>query len=145
MSIQRLKSFKAPRLAILKRNGREMRNEELHIPMNSSPFLFRKKCVACFDLVTRNDPVTPCAHPYHVECLTELFTIAMQDESLMPPRCCGQAIPVALAKLTIPKTIEFNAKLLEFSTTNRLYCHRSTCSAFIPPARIANSVGTCPK
>jgi hypothetical protein len=97
------------------------------------------------DFVTKNDPRAPCRHIYCVGCLRNLFTASLQDETLMPPRCCRQEIPVALAQLTPEEIEEFNAKRLENSTVDRLYCSQPTCSAFIPPALIVNSVGTCPK
>lgn len=97
------------------------------------------------EYVKRNDPRTPCGHAYCLGCLKELFQISMQDETLMPPRCCRQEIPINLAKLTPKETENFTAKLLEFSTTNRLYCSEPTCSTFIPPTLIVNNVGTCPK
>ncbi len=97
------------------------------------------------ELVTKNDPHTPCGHAYCLGCLKELFKISMQDETLMPPRCCRQEIPIALAKLTSKETQAFDAKRLEYSTTDRLYCSQPTCSTFIPPTFIVNSVGTCPK
>jgi hypothetical protein len=95
--------------------------------------------------VSKKDPRTPCNHRYHAKCLKQLFTLSMQDETLMPPRCCGQEIPVALPQLTLREIEKFNDKRLEYSTTDRLYCSQPTCSTFIPPALIANSVGTCPK
>jgi hypothetical protein len=95
--------------------------------------------------VTKNDPHIQCGHAYCVECLRNLFKASMQDESLMPPRCCQKEIPIDLAKLTLNETEYFNAKRLEYSTTDRLYCSQPTCSTFIPPTSIVNSVGTCPK
>jgi hypothetical protein len=77
--------------------------------------------------------------------LRNLFQASMQDETLMPPSCCKKKIPIDLARLTSKETENFNAKLLEYSTADRLYCSRPTCSTFIPPTYIVNSVGTCPK
>jgi hypothetical protein len=99
----------------------------------------------CVEPVTRNDPRTPCGHAYCLGCLRDLFKASMQDESLMPPRCCRQAIPLALAKLTLKEIEDYNAKQLEYSTTDRLYCSQPTCSIFIPPKFIVNNIGTCPK
>jgi hypothetical protein len=95
--------------------------------------------------VNKNDPHAPCGHVYCTGCLRKLFEASMQDETLMPPRCCHKEIPIALAKLTLKETENFNAKLLESLTEDRLYCSRPTCSTFIPPTYIVNSVGTCPK
>ncbi|CAF4744335.1 unnamed protein product [Rotaria sp. Silwood1] len=70
---------------------------------------------------------------------------SMQDETLMPPRCCQKIIPIDLAKLTSTQIENFHAKHLEYSTKDRLYCSQPTCSTFIPPKRIVNGIGTCPK
>jgi hypothetical protein len=69
----------------------------------------------------------------------------MKDESLMPPCCCQQNIPITLANLTSKEIEDFHAKRVEFSTKDRLYCSQNTCSTFIPPTSIINKVGTCPK
>ncbi|CAF3968114.1 unnamed protein product [Rotaria sordida] len=67
------------------------------------------------------------------------------DETLMPPRCCQKQIPIDLARLTSKQIENFNAKQLEYSTKDRLYCSQPTCSTFIPPKLIVNGIGTCPK
>jgi hypothetical protein len=97
------------------------------------------------ELVAKKDPRTPCGHAYCIDCLKQLFMTSMQDETLMPPRCCRQEISIDLARLTPKETEAFNGKLLEYSTKDRLYCSRPTCSAFIPPQLILNNVGTCPR
>ncbi|UJR20435.1 hypothetical protein I4U23_023566 [Adineta vaga] len=102
------------------------------------------KCAVCMELVSKNDPRVPCGHAYCIGCLKELFTTSMQDETLMPPRCCRKEIPTDLARLTLKETEDFNAKRLEYSTIDRLYCSQPTCSTFIPPSLIIDSIGTCP-
>ena len=97
------------------------------------------------ELVTRTDLRAPCGHTYCVDCIKQLFMISMQDETLMPPRCCRQEIPIVLAQLTSKETEDFNAKRVEYTTSGRLYCFQPTCSTFIPPELIINKVGTCPK
>jgi hypothetical protein len=97
------------------------------------------------DEVALEDARAPCNHAYHTTCLKDLFMAAMRDESLMPPRCCRQEIPLGLARLTKLETENFEAKKLEFSTSDRLYCSRPTCSTFIPPVRIVRGIGTCPR
>ncbi|CAF1309621.1 unnamed protein product [Rotaria sp. Silwood1] len=93
----------------------------------------------------QTDPRLPCNHTYCIDCLQELFMKSMQDETLMPPRCCQKIIPIDLARLTSKEIENFNAKHLEYSTKDRLYCSQPTCSTFIPPALIVDSIGTCPK
>jgi hypothetical protein len=95
--------------------------------------------------VVNEDPRVPCNHVYHIACLKDLFMAAMRDESLMPPRCCRQEIPLLLARLTKTEMDSFEAKRLEFSTPDRLYCSRPTCSTFIPPKCILRGIGTCPR
>lgn len=97
------------------------------------------------EYVSQRDPHTPCGHAYCIDCLRRLFEASLQDETLMPPRCCQTEIPLDLARLTLKEIEHFNAKRLEYSTINRVYCSIPTCSAFIPPTLIVNNVGTCPK
>ncbi|CAF3335890.1 unnamed protein product [Rotaria socialis] len=137
-------------------SNNESDNDEVQsTPISNSPVVShkvapvkqhrRKKCTLCMEYTIKTDPCLPCKHIYCIDCLQELFTKSMQDETLMPPRCCQQIIPVNLARLTLNEIENFNAKQLEYSTKDRLYCSRPTCSAFIPPAHITNSIGTCPK
>ncbi|EXF74349.1 IBR finger domain-containing protein [Colletotrichum fioriniae PJ7] len=91
----------------------------------------------------------PCKHNYCRDCLRTLFELSLTDESLFPPRCCKLPIPVdgGFARVLLsPKLVgEFRAKEIEFSTPNRTYCHRPTCSIFIPKEFIRGDVGTCPQ
>ncbi|KAI1869401.1 hypothetical protein JX265_006491 [Neoarthrinium moseri] len=97
----------------------------------------KRHCEACgdwkhFALVAK----APCGHEYCRECLQRLFVDAMTDESLFPPRCCRQPIPLDKNRLFLNGNIvqEFQEKALEFSTPNRTYCHDRDCGAFIPAA-----------
>ncbi|QRV74240.1 E3 ubiquitin-protein ligase [Ceratobasidium sp. AG-Ba] len=88
-----------------------------------------------------NDTVTraykaPCGCFYDRDCLTELFDKATVDESLFPPRCCNQQISFQVIRSILsPQLVrKFEQKAEEFKTTNRLYCHSPTCSAFLGPA-----------
>lgn len=51
----------------------------------------------------------------------------------MPPRCDGVEIPrhLVLPLLSSRQRGDFEAKLAEFSTVDRLYCCRPTCSKFL--------------
>jgi hypothetical protein len=107
----------------------------------------RRTCTACTD----QHPVTnlirspSCGHEYCRDCLTSLFTASFTDETLFPPKCCQQPIPVEECRrfLTPGLIAQFNAKKIEFDTPNRTYCHRQACSAFVPSQFIFGHVARC--
>lgn len=88
----------------------------------------------------------PCDHKYCKDCVVQLYTDALTDESLFPPRCCRQPIPIDLAKPLLPPRLvgRFKAKEQELNTPNRTYCHRPTRPTFIPIQFIVADKGTCP-
>ncbi|PNP86146.1 hypothetical protein FNYG_00374 [Fusarium nygamai] len=69
----------------------------------------------------------------------------MKDESIFPPKCCGQAIPVDTTNAFITEELltEYDNKREEFATTKRTYCSDRTCSAFIPTRSIVDGIGRC--
>ncbi|GKT47380.1 ATP-dependent RNA helicase DEAH12, chloroplastic [Colletotrichum spaethianum] len=108
------------------------------------------ECVICLDL---HDPRElyeshGCQHMYCSNCLRDLFERSINDEALFPPRCCGHNIPIDdMSDNTFFDQFEktFRAKLVEYSTVDRTYCHILTCAAFIPPATIHGDIGICPE
>ena len=105
-------------------------------------------CEACTEAKFIFDVVKlPCKHDYCGECLQDLFTGCLTDETLFPPRCCRQ--PIALdsvqAFMTHGLVAAFKKREVEMSTLNRIYCISSACSSFIPPNRIADDKATCPE
>lgn len=108
-------------------------------------------CVACgytkdfFDVAR-----VPCDLEYCRECLASLFQASMKDESLFPPRCDGQAIPLNQVRFFLPVELakEFEERSVELSAKNRVYCHDPRCSTFILwPASMERMEGewlTCP-
>ncbi|KAI0513282.1 hypothetical protein F5B22DRAFT_247586 [Xylaria bambusicola] len=89
---------------------------------------------------------TPCQHEYCRQCLTRLFRDAMVDESLFPPRCCKQPIPLDKSQLFLDANVvlQFRQKALELATPNRTYCHNTSCGAFIPRVNDPGTIATCP-
>ncbi|KAK4226406.1 hypothetical protein QBC38DRAFT_230656 [Podospora fimiseda] len=118
-----------------------------------APLKFPKKkrtCVACAEKYIEQEIVLcppPCNHGYCQDCLESLFRASITDETLFPPRCCGQPIPLDTSQALLPRSLvqEFTEKRVEFETPNRIYCFQPTCSAFIPPNRIEQTVAACPK
>ncbi|KAI1352820.1 hypothetical protein F5Y01DRAFT_324069 [Xylaria sp. FL0043] len=107
-----------------------------------------RPCIACSDIKNVADLArAPCKHDYCGECLENLFRSAMIDESLFPPRCCHQDIPVDKNRLFLGDDLveQFTQKSIELTTPNRTYCHQPTCSAFIPPKMIKDGIAQCPE
>lgn len=107
----------------------------------------KKQCVACQEDRPISDTLAaPCTHNYCRDCVSGLFEAATTDESLFPPRCCRQTIPLTLVKTFLSAALieRFKAKAVEFKTPNRTYCFRPTCSAFIPTEGISGDIATCP-
>lgn len=102
------------------------------------------RCVVCteyrYDLMG-----APCDDLYCKSCIGQLFDHSISDESLFPPRCCREAIPLDSARpfLTRAKATEFKAKSLELSTKDRTYCNDKSCARFIPPDKIEGEKATC--
>ncbi|KAK3371042.1 hypothetical protein B0T24DRAFT_658091 [Lasiosphaeria ovina] len=118
------------------------RAEKRKHPMNGTV-----GCVSCGDtfLSWATIKCSSCPHDYCRGCMESLFRASMTDESLFPPRCCGQSIPIETTRpFFSPQLVgEFNAKKLEYETPNRTYCHESACSLFIPPQFIHDGVAAC--
>ncbi|KAI9457935.1 hypothetical protein HD554DRAFT_1759385 [Boletus coccyginus] len=106
-------------------------------------------CVICQDPIHGAEIRAPCGDYYDIACITDLFQSATRDESLFPPRCCRQNIPLAQVQPHLTQTLitTFQQKQAELSTLKRVYCSSPTCSLFLGPVseRIFGSkVYTCP-
>ncbi|RSL65566.1 hypothetical protein CEP53_003620 [Fusarium sp. AF-6] len=54
-----------------------------------------RECIACTDRFPAPALLrSPCSHEYCRECLVGLVQSSLRDESLFPPRCCTQPIPI---------------------------------------------------
>lgn len=103
-------------------------------------------CIVCQEHKASAETLeAPCHHSYCRDCLSELFEASTLDESLFPPRCCREDIPLesAVPYLNGDFVSLFEEKSVEFSSTNRTYCASTECSKFIPPDQIITNVGTC--
>lgn len=104
-----------------------------------------EECIACREV----KPIVeaPCQHLYCRDCVRHLFNNAVVDETLFPPRCCRQQIPVSLVRRFLGPnlTISFERKAIEYGTTNRTYCSDATCATFIDPTHMHGSTGICPR
>lgn len=109
-----------------------------------------RSCALCLEKVQFNDLIQlPCSHEYCRDCLKNLFTTCLKDESLYPPRCCNQTIPETETQVRRFLGEEllgrFLARKLEMQTPNKTYCYKRECSAFIPPQGIKGDIAACPR
>lgn len=104
------------------------------------------RCCVCLQNF-RYDDVTSlqCGHSYCQACLKGHFMRAINDESLFPPRCCRQMIPISLvdAELSDDDRERFEDANIEFSTMNRVYCSNTDCAMFIRPSLIKGDKAEC--
>ncbi|KAF8137116.1 hypothetical protein EV363DRAFT_1316693 [Boletus edulis] len=104
-------------------------------------------CVVCQEPIYGKEIRAPCGHYYDIACVTKLFQCAARDETLFPPRCCRQNIPITQVQPHFsPELVTiFQQKRVEFSTLKRVYCSSPTCSRFLGPHSDGISkVYTCP-
>jgi hypothetical protein len=106
--------------------------------------IFRKmtrefQCIACTENCARTRMVlTKCGHHYCANCAKTLFMRSIKDESLYPPKCCKQPIPLALVAKHMDhvELATFQLSSVEFSTRHRVYCSNVACGMFIVPDNI---------
>lgn len=92
-------------------------------------------CVACGETKDFFDVArVPCNHEYCRECLESLFRASLKDESLFPPRCDGKPIQLSQVRFFLPTDLakDFEARRVELSSKNRIYCHDPHCSTYMP-------------
>ncbi|KAI0690700.1 hypothetical protein BC835DRAFT_1548023 [Cytidiella melzeri] len=101
-------------------------------------------CTVCGD-DTNEGYTAPCGHDFDIPCLREMFRRATHDESLYPPKCCQQRIPISdvLEHLNPAILTAFVSKAVEYDTRDRVYCHRPRCSAFLGAATTTASSYHC--
>ena len=105
-----------------------------------------RQCIACDLMKPHLDIVqTPCGHDYCQECVRTLFELSTTDETLFPPRCCRQEIPLSSVRLYLSSALIclFEKKSIEFKTSDRTYCSQPTCSSFITSVDIHSEQATC--
>lgn len=105
---------------------------------------YRRECVACNE---ETEVVQmPCSDHYCRRCTIRLFEGATNDETLFPPRCCRQNIPISLVHHFLGRDLaaRIERKAIEYGTPNRTYCYSPACATFIEPGYVNGAFGTCP-
>lgn len=74
-----------------------------------------------------------------------MFDANINDEHRFPPRCCGKTVDLRFIKddLSEETLATYQAKIVEYSTTNRLYCSNARCAQFLGARQKSSSVEIC--
>ncbi len=111
----------------------------------------RRMCYICLadHEHTQTTEVGDCSHVWCRTCLQQVFDLAAKNESNYPIRCCEATPAIALdhvgvvALLGTDLILAVQARLVEYATKNRIYCHDPRCSSFIAPDAINERQATC--
>jgi len=104
-------------------------------PRSKEKRLTGHDCVVCQDPIRGTEVRAPCGHYYDASCLSDMFAASARDESIFPPRCCDQNIPLkSVKRLMAAEALQtFVQKAWEYTTPNRVYCSNPRCSRFLGP------------
>lgn len=103
-------------------------------------------CSVCFERFRQCEVRRlQCEHTYCHDCLNNLFMRATKDETLFPPRCCRQPVPLdyVIEHMTEDELETFRGAQVEFTTQDKTYCSNTSCGRFIYPQRIRAGRAEC--
>lgn len=103
---------------------------------HSQPTPYRGSCVVCGEICNVYTSLSaPCSHRFCRQCVADMVEAACRDEQLFPLQCCLQLLPVDPLLKSLPKERRkaIQEKIIEASipTSQRIYCPKATCSAFM--------------
>ncbi|KAI0884352.1 uncharacterized protein GGS22DRAFT_189481 [Annulohypoxylon maeteangense] len=116
--------------------------------MDVSSKLDTIQCTACSGETHISKLVRlPCEHGYCPKCLNRMFENAIKDEGSFPPQCCGEDILIEDFENILDAGIiaRFREKEDEYTSSDRTYCHRPVCAAYIPLKLHIKGVAVCDK
>jgi hypothetical protein len=104
------------------------------------------ECESCLEKFNEVEMlVGSCSHHYCRDCLVHLLENALVVETLFPPRCCRQPLPLEQARALISSEIwtRYEEKKIEHNDQSRTYCANPTCSKYILPSQVRGRVARC--
>ena len=103
-------------------------------------------CSVCGDNVHPHSTVRlRCGDVYCKPCLKAFFLRVIKDETLFPPRCHREPIDVSTieAEFSAEESIAYRKAVLEFTSTDRVYCADHECGQFIPMSQRTHDYASC--
>lgn len=93
------------------------------------------ECTICLCALDSPDVLHVGSTALHLDCFSSIFRLATSDESHFPPSLNNRPIPLAFARLHLPRDefVAFKARACEWQTPvdKRLYCAAPACAHFI--------------
>jgi hypothetical protein len=89
----------------------------------------QSQCVACLT-VHHDAKLLPCGHYLCTADLGRMCRAALKDNSMIPPACCEQKLPVEVMRLVLNKDELFQIcqRVSEKAVANKMYCPNAVCS-----------------
>ncbi|OCT49201.1 hypothetical protein CLCR_04850 [Cladophialophora carrionii] len=111
-----------------------------------------RECYVCMvdTVYSQTIEVGDCSHAWCSGCLVRALDLAAKNESNYPVRCCGVSPNIPLdhpgvaALVGVEAISAVEAKIVEYETEDKTYCHDPGCSAFIAPTAIDEINAICP-
>ena len=114
------------------------------IPISTLSSNQKGECISCME-PSAGLIKAACGHLYCKPCLEQLFEKASHDETLLPVRCCKQAMDQSLANVVLSKdnAQRFMVRLAEHSASRKMYCPDPRCSTFIDLSHTTSDEVSC--
>lgn len=94
------------------------------------------ECSGCFDRFSKEEMIiNSCGHRYCPDCTLHMLKQSLEDESMFPPRCCKQNLPLESKKDLFDEKIwtQYEERAIMHNDTSRLYCSDPSCATYIFP------------
>src|SRR5947207_6487235 len=79
-------------------------------------------------------------------CIAQRYQEATVNEGAWPVTCCQTEIAMDKVRHLLPLDLRtrFASKSVEYSDTDRIYCHEPSCSTYIPHSTTTENLARCP-
>lgn len=130
-----------------------------HSSQSSLPVQIQIPCESCGKDVSAGQVIKfPCGHKYDTDCVLELVTFCLYEQSGLPrSKCCDEPLPLEDLGLDDDIVEGFREKAEEFIVSDPLYCSNDECNMFLGSATnqialhplgvscpICGTISTCP-